>query len=1234
MLQDLKKWIKDNEIVDNWLDEDIVEIGGIGKCYVFLNGDENVFNEDFHINLLETDYEELEYDLECKQIIYKFGNVWYYTPVIEEKSKMIPLQNVGEAFIEIDEPFINLGVHGKQEYMNGSGEYIEWAKRAKFLGQKALGICEKNTLSGSLLFQKACHSVGINPVQGMTVSIEVQLEDGNYEIKEAKLYVKNKIGWVNLMNIANHINNTNVKNRSINLDLLIERSEGLSFVFGQKWIPCEDELLLISSNFTDYYYQIDTTEYKSTDIDIAHLNYASEYFGKYGYYCEKLKPILISDSYYVNKYDHKVKKSLNFVTKNITFTSEDQYLRSFSHQYDKFQPLFSEDKQNDFEVFISIAAESTMEITMASEFEIDTNYLHMPEYELTSEEKRKYGDKYGLYEHIIDSNWVDKVPAGKEDEYEDRLEEEFRVIDGNGFLDYFLMNWDWIVKCCKARGIYTGPARGSAGGSLLAYLMQITDIDPIKNGLIFERFLNEGRLKKTVKTTYINLEFDNGAYKKHIDRKILQVTRDGALEYLFAKEVREGDLVGDVQFKVSKVEKIVEEKVTAGSPPDIDTDVESARRDEIKQYLEERYGKHRVFSIGTNTTLGLKSGISDIGRSFGIGSAVTRPITKMISQKEVTEGMDFAGFFNKAQGNKAIKEFINGYPDTMETVRVAIGSSKATSVHASGVVITPRFRDGEEMNAWDWVPTKFHDGQLISEWDGSTLEDAGILKLDLLGLNTLDQIKDVIKKIKESTGETIVFEDIYRNKLGDSEVFKMFSRSQTQGVFQFASEDMTKFVAKMKPDCNDDLVAGVALFRPATMNLGFHEDFVDIKHGEKEVEYDWGLEEITKNTNGIMIYQEQMMKATQIIGGFSLQEADAIRKAMGKKKKDIMDAYKKRFLEGAEKNECPENDAIKIWNKIEQGSSYGFNLSHSAAYSLLSYTTAWLKAHYMLQFYTMSLELVKDDKRDPYISEINSIEKYDIVAPCVNKSKTKFVTDYDVGKIYWALTGIKNVGPVAVEAIMNQRELGGNFSTFNDFLERTKDVKVNKTNINNLISAGAFDEIVGLQHPTHRYELIKYYAKDFRGDEVDPIKFPSAKIGKEFFWTALQNSLTGLGNIDFKRISASSAIKKEYRNIQYITPDLILESNREGKTYMFAASISEAKSHAMKNGGQLGRVVFQSNDISFSCIFWESEWDKFSSLLLKSKGKIVVFNAKISLDKRSGQNSLYSYKKTKIEVIQ
>ena len=377
-----------------------------------------------------------------------------------------------------------------------------------------------------------------------------------------------------------------------------------------------------------------------------------------------------------------------------------------------------------------------------------------------------------------------------------------------------------------------------------------------------------------------------------------------------------------------------------------------------------------------------------------------------------------------------------------------------------------------------------------------------------------------------------------------------------------------------------------------------------------------------------MVYQEQMMKAVQVVGGFSLQEADAVRKAMGKKNKALMDSYKDRFVNGAIKNGCDELEAIKIWNKIEQGASYSFNLSHAAAYGLESYVTAYLKAHYPVHFYTMSLDFANDDERPLILSEIHRDGRIKIVAPSVNTSGDSFVTDYDNNKIYWALNSIKFVGNTAVSEIIESRTEGGDFVSLEDFIER-KSNKVNKRTLLNLILSGSFDEIENISSSVGRFSLIKKFYVDYLEEPIPQDMFPTEDVTKEFFWNRLQNELSGLGAIDYRFVYNQSGIKEKFKKTSYLKPEDFDSDEKAGKYFGFCGTIAEIrKMKSKKSGREFAKLTLQCNSTLHPFMIWMEEWDLVSEKIMSSKGKIIAFNGRLSFDEYSGGNQIATHKNT------
>ena len=413
------------------------------------------------------------------------------------------------------------------------------------------------------------------------------------------------------------------------------------------------------------------------------------------------------------------------------------------------------------------------------------------------------------------------------------------------------------------------------------------------------------------------------------------------------------------------MDAFVDKGLTEGghaSLPDIDVDYASDRRQEIKDYLEERYnadGCQRVFSAGTFTTMKLKAALKDVARVHRVPHSIVNYITAMID-----DGTDWTGLFRQAASNRKLRDFIQTYPLVIEDVQRLLGQPKAASIHASAIVVTPDTRDGRPAECFDFLPVRKMDGALVSEFDGYSVDEIGLLKEDVLATKELAKLSAVIALVNRNFGQELTIGRITQDMLEDGKTYRLLSDGNTQNVFQFSSPGITRFIQDVQPECIEDLIAINALYRPATLDIGANDDYVCFRRGEVVPVYNYGCYEATKNTFGIMVYQEQFMSVAHTLGGFDLGKTDYLRKAIGKKKADLMATLKADFIAGAVGNGCPDYEAEEIWHKIEVAGKYSFNRSHAAAYALTAYCGAWFKANYPSAFYTVALQWA-DDKEIP-----------------------------------------------------------------------------------------------------------------------------------------------------------------------------------------------------------------------------------------------------------------------------
>ena len=564
-------------------------------------------------------------------------------------------------------------------------------------------------------------------------------------------------------------------------------------------------------------------------------------------------------------------------------------------------------------------------------------------------------------------------------EYLERLEFEIRMIQQMKFSGYFLIVWDFI-RYAKDSHIAVGPGRGSAAGSLVSYAMQITDIDPLQYGLLFERFLNPERV----------------------------------------------------------------------SMPDIDIDFCMNRRVEVIKYVTEKYGREQVAQIITFNTLGARAAIKDVGRvldmSFGDVDKVTKLVPAMPLNISLQEAMNVEpGFEDAARKDPRVR-------DVLDTSLKLEGLARNSSVHAAGVVISP-----EPLK--NLVPLyRTNKDEIVTQYDMSGLEKLSLLKMDFLGLTTLTLLEDAVKNIEKRHGVKLVLEDL---PLDDPQSYELFCKGFTSGVFQFESSGMRDVLRRYQPSCIEDLTALNALYRPGPMQGGMLDDFIERKHGRKPITYELAeLKGILEETYGVILYQEQVMQIASKLAGYSLGEADLLRRAMGKKKAEEMAKQRARFLEGAAKKGHNAKKAEKIFDLMEQFAGYGFNKSHSAAYAFLAFSTAYLKAHFRVDFMAALLtsETGNVAKVVKYINECRDM-KIKVLPPDVNASDWNFTPDGEA--IRFGLGAVKNVGQSAVEAIVQARDQVSRFPSLYRFCEKVDPAAINRRMIESLIRAGALDGFGG-----------------------------------------------------------------------------------------------------------------------------------------------------------------------------
>lgn len=1130
--------------------ESIYIIPSFGKIMIIPSKEGIIIDSDFCLNVSSEEM-KISKKEEIDFFVFQFGNEFFYTE--RSKLQINEFKNfsyVGEMDCETTK-FLNLGVRGEYESLNGAFTYDLWVEKANFIysknDKKALAICEKNTLAGTLSFQIECNKKKIKSIIGETISIRK-----NDIVSDLKIFVKNAKGWNNILKINKKINVDNEK-REIEENDFFLLSEGLICVLSLNHYIHEGDfekiLKIYEKHFgQDFFIQIDSSNYLNEEVNLKNLKKIQKVF-----HFKNCKPIFIQDSFYLESWDFEIKKYLNSVSKINQFESNNQFLKHSDDVLTFFEPY----SNSNFNDFLNVAFENTFVLSDSCDFQINTGSHKLPKYEHDFNLSNKE-----LFDSIIEDGLNKKcINLSNFENYRKRIEIENEVITNAGFIDYFLILWD-IVTWAKKNDILVGTGRGSVGGSLIAYCMDITDIDPIKHDLLFERFLNKTRVSG-------------------------------------------------------------ERAKAADALPDIDIDFESNRRDDVKKYMEQRWGMNHVVSVGTYTRLKLRSSIKDLGRVEGLTFDYVNHITSYIPNRQ--EDWDWIDLFKFAILHKDVKDFVQKNHKLVMLIKKCMFQTRSASIHPSAVVITPKKDElGNEMTVFDWMPIKKIDGELVCEWEGKYIDKAGFLKEDILGLSQLDKFKMILNLIEKNNNYKINFNEI---KLNDKKVFNLFKKGYNEDVFQFGTSGISNFCRDLQPSNVEELTAINALYRPGPMKSNAHKDFVDIKFGNKKPNYDFGLKEVTETTYGLYVYQEQIMKAVNVLGNLTLSEADEVRTVMKKFDKAKMQTFKEKFVIGALSNGCKEEEAIKIWDKLERFSSYGFNKSHSAAYSLIGYFCQWLKVHYPLEFWTTALNFSNDEPNiiTNLLNEINLVsDDIEIMPPDINFSTEIFIDDFKNKKIYWSLLKIKGIGIAKVSDILQAR-INGKFYSIEEFLKRTK--KISKKDCETLILAGAFDNVYELEKQGDRFSLLKELKELYLKDYTIPNDF---KNNNDSIFLIAQKKLTGFGDVDFKIILNKSDLPNDLKKL-YKEPSLF-EKQKINSDILILGRLMSYKIRQSKNGDFINLYLDCNNHI-IQAVLWNDVYQNHIGQFLKLKNKLIAIDGIVKYDTFKKSNVLYSKKATKIYLI-
>lgn len=881
--------------------------------------------------------------------------------------------------------FVHLHIHSEYSLLDGANRIKDLPIRAKELGMDAIALTDHGSMFGTIDFYKACKANGIKPIIGCEVYVAPRSrkdKDPNLDARYNHLILlaKNNDGYKNLAKLVSlgYTEGFYYKPR-IDKEALEQYHENL--ICCSACLAGEVNQAILKNNMEeakkvalwfkklfgeDYYLEIQNNGIKEQVLVNQKLIELSRELD--------IPLVATNDAHYLKREDAYNHEVLLCIQTGKKMSDEDRMKFETDELYVK-----SPEEMSDYFKNVSEAIENTVKIAEKCNVEFEFGHTILPNYDVPEE----FETHYDYLKKLCDDGIKNRYGENPTKEILERAEFEMNVINQMGYVDYFLIVWDYI-HYAKTHNIPVGPGRGSGAGSIVAYAIEITDIDPIKYGLIFERFLNPERI----------------------------------------------------------------------SMPDFDVDFCYEKRDQVIDYVCRKYGHDHVSQIITFGTMSARMVIRDVGRVLDVPYAETDKIAKMVpNELHIT--------IKKAmEQNKELRDLYEQNSDMKKMLDIAMaleGMPRQASTHACGIVIT-------KDPVVDYVPLYRRDDIISTQYIMTTLEELGLLKMDFLGLRTLTVIQDTIELVKANRGIDVEFD----KDMNDSKVYKLWQDGNSVGIFQFESQGMTNFMKELKPDCLEDIIAGVSLYRPGPMDQ-IPRYIANKKDPEHAVYTHPALKPILEVTYGCMVYQEQVMQIVRDLAGYSLGRADLVRRAMGKKKLDVMAKERENFIhgqvdengniiiKGCVRNGIDEKSANKIFDEMAEFAKYAFNKSHAACYAVVAYRTAYLKAYYPVEFMAAMLNsfLGNLDKIPAYTEECKRLN-IQILKPDINKSYTKFTVDGD--KIRFGLGSIKNVGTSAVDEIVAERDRNGQFKDFTDFCERIQETNVNKKCIESLIKAGAFDE--------------------------------------------------------------------------------------------------------------------------------------------------------------------------------
>ena len=1080
-------------------------------------------------------------------------------------------------------PFTHLHLHTEYSLLDGANKLTNLISRVKELGMKSVAMTDHGNMFGAIDFYKQMKEAGLKPIIGMEGYIHNGETIGDKTTKQRFhicLYAKNKKGYENLMYLSSKafIDGFYYFPR-INKQELREHSEGLICSSACLQGEVNWHLNLSERNVKNGAKGYDEAkrvalEYKEIFGDDFYLKLMRHGIGDQLNIDKQIlqisqetgiKIVATNDTHYTYPDDAQYHEAFMCIGMNKLYDDPNR-LRHSVHEFYIKSPkqmaiLFAD---------IPEALQHTQEIVdKCEEFVPIVKTPTPPNFKFTQEYAKQEGldidndDEYFIHKCKEGlKNRLKIVPKEKHEEYRKRLEFEMDIINSMKFPGYMLIVWDF-VKEAKKMGIAVGPGRGSAAGSLVAFSLDITDIDPMKYDLLFERFLNPERV----------------------------------------------------------------------SMPDIDMDFMQARRGEVIDYVVEKYGRNQVAQIITFGSLLAKGVIRDVARVLDMPLSQADKMAKLIPDElgitlngKTKKGEFIEGAYQK---EPKLQELVEQDPQAKrvwEFAKKLEGLKRNSGMHAAGVVIS-----NEEL--WKKTPIYKPSGEttFVTQYSLNYLEDVDLIKFDFLGLKTLDVIDNAIKLVKRRYNKDVVWHEIDEN---DPKVYDIIRSGDTVGMFQIESSGMQDLNKRLKPDSFEDLIAVLALYRPGPMESGMLDSFVERKHGREKIEYTFDtMKPILENTYGVIVYQEQVMQIVQTIGGFSLGYSDIIRRAMGKKKD--MSVYNAEFSEGAKKQGYDYDKASELFDLIEKFAGYGFNKSHSAAYAMVTFQTAWLKTYYPNEFMAALLTSDKDntDKVVRYIDEVKRMG-IELSAPDICDSQLEFsaITKDEKDIILFGLGAIKGVGEGAIHAMLEEREENGDYKSIQDFINRIEPSKVNKRVIEACIKSGGFDRY-GFSRKALLGQL-EYIVETAKKASEAKKNAVGSLFGDDEEITTVELKLENCEEFDLKQILefekdtlgfyVSGHPMDEYREeldkLNY-TLSSELENIKDGSFAVFIGKVEEITKKVSKKGNQFGIVNLMDFHGNMEIMLFSDKLEQLGGMNLdeplafKAKVTHTDFGARLSVTK-------------------